>query len=164
MPRIAVKGLTDMAMSPSGKLLAVSGTAGFEVFHFNGSKPITHYTGLLTNNQVDQLYWDNEQPPVCHQPVRQQAIRIYDHADERQPSPWLAPQDNQTAEYRRSVQEIVFGDGEFRLTALPARLDFGDCGSNAEPLRLYVVRDQQQKLVSSESRFTDGYYAGAAVR
>ena len=60
MPRIVVKGLTGMAMSPSGKLLAVSGTAGFEVFHFNGSKPITHYTGLLTNNRVDQLYWDND--------------------------------------------------------------------------------------------------------
>jgi hypothetical protein len=59
MPRIAVKGLTDMAMSPSGKLLAVSGTAGFEVFHFNGSKPITHYTGLLAKDQIDQLYWDD---------------------------------------------------------------------------------------------------------
>ena len=60
MPRIAVKGLTDMAMSPSSKLLAVSGTAGFEVFHFNGSRPITHYTGLLAKDRIDQLYWDDD--------------------------------------------------------------------------------------------------------
>ena len=51
-------------MSPSGKLLAVAGaagagTAGIQVFHFNGSNPITHYTGLLTKNPVDQLSWDN---------------------------------------------------------------------------------------------------------
>src|SRR6202011_5108239 len=60
MPRTAVKIVTDIAMSPSGKLLAVSGTAGFEVFHFNGSKPITHYTGLLAKDQIDRLYWDND--------------------------------------------------------------------------------------------------------
>jgi WD40 repeat protein len=60
MPTTAVKIVTDIAMSPSGKLLAVSGTAGLQIFHFNGSKPVTHYTGLLTNNPVDQVYWDND--------------------------------------------------------------------------------------------------------
>ncbi|HXM22299.1 MAG TPA: hypothetical protein VN948_13665 [Terriglobales bacterium] len=43
------------------------------------------------------------QSPVCHQPVRRQGVHIHDYSDERQPSPWLAAQDNQTAEYRRSV-------------------------------------------------------------
>jgi hypothetical protein len=60
MPRTAVQYVTDIAMSPSGKLLAVSGTAGLQIFHFNGSKPITHYTGLLTKVEVDQVYWDND--------------------------------------------------------------------------------------------------------
>jgi hypothetical protein len=41
MPKTAVKWVTDIAMSPTGKLLAVGGTAGLQVFHFNGSKPTT---------------------------------------------------------------------------------------------------------------------------
>jgi hypothetical protein len=59
MPQTAVGTVTDLKMAPSGKLLAVGGTAGLQVFHFNGSSPITHDTGLLTNNQVDQFFWDN---------------------------------------------------------------------------------------------------------
>jgi hypothetical protein len=50
----------DMEMSPSGKLLAVAGTAGLEVFHFSGGNPITPYTGLLTNDEIDQCFWDND--------------------------------------------------------------------------------------------------------
>jgi hypothetical protein len=46
-------------MSPSGKLLAVGGTAGLQVFHFNGASPITHDTGLLTTKPIDQFFWDN---------------------------------------------------------------------------------------------------------
>ena len=60
MPKTAVKNITDIAISPSGRLLAVGGTAGLQVFHFNGSKPITHYTGLLTKVQTDQFLWDND--------------------------------------------------------------------------------------------------------
>jgi WD40 repeat protein len=64
MPKQAVNYPVDIKMSPSGKLLAVAGaagagTAGIQVFHFNGSNPITHYTGLLTKDPVDQLSWDN---------------------------------------------------------------------------------------------------------
>jgi hypothetical protein len=46
-------------MAPSGKLLVVGGTGGLQVFHFNGSNPITHDTGLLTKTPVDQSFWDN---------------------------------------------------------------------------------------------------------
>jgi hypothetical protein len=46
-------------MSPSGQLLAVAGTGGLEIFHFNGANPITAYTGPLTTGQVDQMSWDN---------------------------------------------------------------------------------------------------------
>lgn len=60
MPDTAVQTVSDIAMSPSGKLLAVGGTAGLQVFHFNGAKPITHYTGLLTKDEIDQFFWDNE--------------------------------------------------------------------------------------------------------
>jgi hypothetical protein len=46
-------------MSPSGKLLAVGGTEGLEIFHFNGSKPITSYTGILKKDEINQFFWDN---------------------------------------------------------------------------------------------------------
>jgi hypothetical protein len=45
-------------MDPSGALLAVAGTGGLQLFHFNGDKPITKYTGLLTTEEVDQVFWD----------------------------------------------------------------------------------------------------------
>ena len=60
MPTTAVVSVTDTAMSPSGKLFAVGGTGGLQIFHFNGAGPITHYTGLLTTAEVDQFFWDNE--------------------------------------------------------------------------------------------------------
>ena len=60
MPQTAVAGVTDLGMSPSGLLLAVSGSGGLQVFHFKGASPITHYTGLLTTAEVDQVFWDNE--------------------------------------------------------------------------------------------------------
>jgi hypothetical protein len=55
-----------MSISPSGKLLAIGGgcsdcQAGFQVFHFNGSSPITHYTGLLHSSEIFlQFGWDKE--------------------------------------------------------------------------------------------------------
>lgn len=59
MPTTLVQTLTDYWMSPAGNLLAVAGTGGAQVFHFNGSNPITHYTGLLTKEEIDQVLWDN---------------------------------------------------------------------------------------------------------
>jgi hypothetical protein len=46
-------------MSPSGQYLAVGGTSGLQIFHFNGANPITKFTGLVTTKQIDQLFWDN---------------------------------------------------------------------------------------------------------
>jgi hypothetical protein len=60
MPKVALASVAGLAMSPSGKLLAVAGTGGLQVFHFNGSDPITRYTGLLNKNDVDQVFWDND--------------------------------------------------------------------------------------------------------
>jgi hypothetical protein len=59
MPQASVGTVTDLKMAPSGRLLAVGGTAGLQVFHFNGASPITHDTGLLTKSPVDQFFWDN---------------------------------------------------------------------------------------------------------
>jgi hypothetical protein len=59
MPETSVVSVTDLNMSPSGKLLAVGGTGGLQVFHFNGSEPIKPYTGLITKDEIDQFFWDN---------------------------------------------------------------------------------------------------------
>jgi hypothetical protein len=59
MPHTLVGTVNDIKMAPSGKLLAVGGTAGLQVFHFNGSQPITQFTGLLTTDAIDQFFWDN---------------------------------------------------------------------------------------------------------
>lgn len=59
MPRVAVGTVIDYWMSPDGRFLAVGGTAGLQVFHFNGKNPITHFTSLLTTDEADQMFWDN---------------------------------------------------------------------------------------------------------
>jgi hypothetical protein len=52
--------ITGLRMSPSGKLLAVAGHPGLQLFHFNGASPITTFSGLLLPAvNVDQLGWDN---------------------------------------------------------------------------------------------------------
>jgi hypothetical protein len=60
MQSAAVGTVTDLKMGPLGKLLAVAGTAGLQVFHFNGANPITPGTGLLTKSEIDQMFWDND--------------------------------------------------------------------------------------------------------
>ena len=58
MPPTLISNPYDMKMSPSGKLLAVAGQQGLQIFHFNGANPITHDTGLLTTDPVNQVFWD----------------------------------------------------------------------------------------------------------
>jgi hypothetical protein len=60
MPKVKVGGVIDYWMSPSGKFLAVGGSSGLQVFHFNRANPITKYTGLLTSDSIDQIFWDND--------------------------------------------------------------------------------------------------------
>jgi hypothetical protein len=57
-----------MAINPQGNLLAVSATAadpyytkdgpGLQVFHFNGGKPITGYSNILTKDPISSVAWD----------------------------------------------------------------------------------------------------------
>lgn len=55
---------TNLAMSPSGLLLAVGGDllsgygGGLQIFHFNGANPITPYSGSLTNVAISVIKWD----------------------------------------------------------------------------------------------------------
>jgi hypothetical protein len=60
MPKIGVGTVTSISMSPSGNLLAVGGTNGLQIFHFNGAEPVTAYGGLLTTDEVDQISWDTQ--------------------------------------------------------------------------------------------------------
>ncbi len=59
MAKTAVNTVTDIRISPNGKLIGVAGTAGLQVFHFNGANPVTHFTGLLTGEEVDHIAWDS---------------------------------------------------------------------------------------------------------
>ncbi|HZP62673.1 MAG TPA: hypothetical protein VFB28_04590 [Terriglobales bacterium] len=59
MPSTAVTTVLDLQASPAGDLLAVAGTGGLQVFHFNGQNAITRYTQLLTNSEIDQIAWDH---------------------------------------------------------------------------------------------------------
>ena len=58
MPTASVGWLDYIAASPAGNLLALGGTSGLQVFHFNGSNPITTYTGLLAVHELSRLAWD----------------------------------------------------------------------------------------------------------
>jgi hypothetical protein len=58
MPSVLTQGAQTYWASPSGKYLAVAG-AGLQIFHFNGANPITKFTGLLTTDTIDSVYWDN---------------------------------------------------------------------------------------------------------
>jgi hypothetical protein len=60
MPATNVGSVSDVWASPSGLLLAVAGENGLEVFHYNGAKQITKYTGLLTTDNVVQVFWDSD--------------------------------------------------------------------------------------------------------
>jgi len=59
MAATEVTNITDVEMAPSGKELVVGGQ-GFQLFHFNGSSPITKFTGLEQSKVVfRQFRWDN---------------------------------------------------------------------------------------------------------
>jgi len=59
MPATLIATPYDMKMSPSGKLVAVAGEEGLQVFFFNEGYPAFRYTGLLTKAPINQIFWDN---------------------------------------------------------------------------------------------------------
>jgi hypothetical protein len=58
MPAANIGTLSAMSISPSGNLLAVAGSYGFELFHFNGGSPITKIGSLVPSDPVAQVAWD----------------------------------------------------------------------------------------------------------
>jgi hypothetical protein len=63
MPKVAVgqKGSLTPSISPSGKLLAVLGYPGMQIFHFNADAPATIFSGvLLPTIDLDQAKWDSD--------------------------------------------------------------------------------------------------------
>ena len=79
MPAVAVGNVSYLKMAPSGKLLAVAGSAGIQVFHFNGASPITKFTGQLTKTSIDQCFWDNANHLYAISDFGGEAICIYGH-------------------------------------------------------------------------------------
>ena len=55
----SLNSLTNISMSPSDQLLAVAGTQGLPVFHFNAANPVAPYTSALVTGQVDPIFWDH---------------------------------------------------------------------------------------------------------
>ena len=59
MPKVAVGTVRWMSMSPSGKVLAVAGGSGLQLFHFNPSGQASKWTGLLTSQDIIMCSWDH---------------------------------------------------------------------------------------------------------
>lgn len=59
MPESDVEYINSVVMSPSGKLLAVGGGNGLQIFNFNPSGQATVKTGLISRANIKAMYWDN---------------------------------------------------------------------------------------------------------
>jgi hypothetical protein len=60
MPGTLVGTPLTTALSPDGKLLAVGGSAGLQIFHFHGANAPTKFTNLIKVVEIDQMFWDNQ--------------------------------------------------------------------------------------------------------
>ena len=58
MPAANIGTISTLSISPSGTLLAVAGTYGFELFKFDGGQPIVKIGSLVSSNPVTELGWD----------------------------------------------------------------------------------------------------------
>jgi hypothetical protein len=59
LPMAGTTGVNAISISPDSKYVAVGGNNGFQILHFNGSNPPTHFTdALLTGHYVSQFGWD----------------------------------------------------------------------------------------------------------
>jgi hypothetical protein len=87
MPTTVIQNSADMKMPPSGKLVAIAGQEGLQVFHFNGTKPPTHYTGLLTKEPVNQMFWDNDNHlyAISNTPVSYSSSRSHRPSTRKRP-------------------------------------------------------------------------------
>lgn len=59
MPETDVTDVSWIMMAPSGKLFAVAGNNGIQIFNFNPNGQATANTGLITTAPITMMYWDN---------------------------------------------------------------------------------------------------------
>jgi hypothetical protein len=51
--------VSSLVMAPGGKLLALGGSNGIQIFNFNPGRQATPNTGLISTADVTEMYWDN---------------------------------------------------------------------------------------------------------
>jgi len=94
MPETDVQNVDGLTMSPSGKLLAVAGSNGIQIFNFNPNGQATQNTGLITTAPITQMYWDNSNHLYAISNA-DNAIHVFTvtttGATEVQGSPWNVP-------------------------------------------------------------------------
>jgi 6-phosphogluconolactonase (cycloisomerase 2 family) len=94
MPETAVQNVAGLMMSPSGKLLAVAGSNGIQIFNFNPSGQATQNTGLITAAPITAMYWDKSDHLYAIS-NSDNAIHVFTvtptSATEVQGSPWSLP-------------------------------------------------------------------------
>ena len=56
-----------LSISPSGKYLALAGD-GIQIYHFNGSSPITHFVTAKLGAFFDEVAWDGSDHVYVHDP------------------------------------------------------------------------------------------------
>jgi hypothetical protein len=50
----------DMALDPTGRILAIATGHGVQFFHFNGASPATRFTGIIgASGYIKNMAWDN---------------------------------------------------------------------------------------------------------
>ena len=62
MPYLSIAGttgVTAVSISPDNKYVAAGADNGFQILHFNGGNPPTHFTGaLLSGHRISKFGWD----------------------------------------------------------------------------------------------------------
>ena len=76
MPVTEVGTVSDMSMAPSGRLLAVAGDGGLQIFKLDDVHGIRHYTDLLTHDNISRMtssaglvFWDNADHVYAISPI-----------------------------------------------------------------------------------------------
>ena len=104
MPSAAVGTVTDLKMAPGGKLLAVAGSAGLQVFHFNGANPIS--AERACSPKANRPVVLGQRPsPLRHQPERGENLRLHRNRNQRQPGPRIALHPRGPAKHRGAAKD-----------------------------------------------------------